>query len=261
MERKNLFSIEGRNVIVTGATSGIGANICRAFAEAGANVFAVGRRENRLSELTVSLKQFSVKADYAVCDISSREQIKQAVRKASFLFDDNIQVLVNCAGVTGEIKVGELDETEWHKEISVNLNGTVNMCDAVLPFMSKRKFGRIINISSINAFVASQTIPRHGYNASKAAICGLTTGMAVTYMKDNITVNAVCPGLFETEMTSQIFKNKIVLATYNRQVPAGRAGKPDEINGLIIFFSSDAASYITGQQIAVDGGYLNASYL
>lgn len=261
MERKNLFSIEGRNVIVTGATSGIGAGICKAFAEAGANVFAVGRREERLSELTTSLKQFSVKADYAVCDVSISGQTRQAVKKAALLFDDDIQVLVNCAGVTGEVKVGELDETEWNKEISVNLNGTVNMCDAVLPFMTAKKFGRIINISSINAFVASQTVARHGYNASKAAICGLTTGMAVTYMKDNITVNAVCPGLFETEMTSQIFANKIVLATYNRQVPAGRTGKPEEINGLIMFLAGDSAGYITGQKIAVDGGYLNASYL
>ncbi|MCR4761219.1 MAG: SDR family oxidoreductase [Oscillospiraceae bacterium] len=261
MEYRNIFCIEGRNVIVTGATSGIGADVSRGFAEAGANVFLIGRRGERLSGLTEELKAYGVKTGYAVCDVSDRAQTASAVKAAAELFEGTIEVLVNCAGVTGKVKVGEMDAAEWQKEIAVNLTGTANMCDAVLPFMTARRMGRIINVASINAFVASQTVPRHAYNASKAAVCGLTTGLAVTYMREGITVNAVCPGLFESEMTSDIFDNKIVLATYNRQVPAGRPGMRGEMNGVILFLAGDAASYITGQAIAVDGGYLNASYL
>ncbi|HBI86230.1 MAG TPA: short-chain dehydrogenase [Ruminococcus sp.] len=258
---QNIFSVEGKNVIVTGATSGIGADASRGFAEAGANVFLIGRREERLAALTAELKSCGVQTGYAVCDVSDREQVTAAVRAAAALFADAIDVLVNCAGVTGKVKIGEMDASEWQKEIAVNLTGTANMCDAVLPFMTAHKTGRIINVASINAFVASQTVPRHAYNASKAAVCGLTTGLAVTYARDQITVNAVCPGLFESEMTTDIFENKIVLSTYNRQVPAGRPGRRGEMNGVILFLAGDAAAYITGQAIAVDGGYLNASYL
>lgn len=261
MGNRNIFSIEGRNVIMTGATSGIGADASRAFAAAGANVFAVGRREERLVALVEELKSFGVKTGYAVCDVSDREQAAAAVRSAADLFEGAIEVLVNSAGVAGRLKIGEMDAAEWQREISVNLTGTANMCDAVLPFMTERRMGRIINVASINAFVASQTVPRHAYNASKAAICGLTTGLAATYMREGITVNAVCPGLFESEMTAEIFENKIVLSTYNRQVPAGRPGMHGEMDGVILFLAGDAASYITGQTIAVDGGYLKASYL
>ena len=261
MEYRNIFCVEGRNVIVTGAKSGIGADVSRAFAEAGANVFAIGRRETRLAALEEELKAFGVRTGYAVCDVSDKEQADAAVKAAAALFGDAVEVLVNCAGVTGKVQVGELDAAEWQKEISVNLTGTANMCDAVLPYMTAHKMGRIINVASINAFVASQTVPRHAYNASKAAVIGLTTGLAVTYARDQITVNAVCPGLFESEMTEEIFANKIVLATYNRQVPAGRPGRRGEMNGVILFLAGDAAAYITGQAIAVDGGYLNASYL
>lgn len=258
--KRNIFDLSGRNVVVTGATSGIGRSTCIAFAEAGANVFAVGRREEKLTALTERLREENVTADYMVCDVADKAQTVKAIEKAEMLFRQ-VHVLVNAAGTTGETTVGQLDCDEWEREFSVNLMGTVNMCDAVLKNMQKYKYGRIVNVASVNAFAASQTVARHAYNSSKSAVCGLTIGMAATYMKDNITVNTVCPGLFETEMTKHLFENKIVISTYNRQVPAGRPGKPDEMNGAILFLSGDASSYITGQCIAVDGGFLNASYL
>lgn len=248
-----------KNVIITGASSGIGRNLAQYFIDKGANVFLIGRDEQRLLKLINSNKQNS-NVYYQVCNICDKNEVEQAVKKYVQKFF-TAEVLINCAGITSKATVTDMNEENWSRVIDTNLNGTANMCSQVIPLMEEQKYGRIINISSFNASFASMTVPRHSYNASKAAVLGLTKGLAATYMSKGIVVNAVCPGLFESEMTKELFENRIVLSTYNRHVPAGRPGKSDELNGLIDFLSSEECSYITGQVIFADGGLSCASYL
>ena len=142
--------------------------------------------------------------------------------------------------------------------MDINVKGIFLMCKYVIPQMKEQKYGRIINVASVNAIVADKpmTLVRHVYNASKAAVLGLTKGMAATYAQNGITVNAVGPGLFESEMTADtLFKHESFMQMYNSLCPASRPGRRGELNGPVLFLSSDACSYTTGQFIVVDGGF------
>lgn len=256
------FDFTGKNVLITGAGSGIGKTAAIEFARRGAQVFIVGRRREKLTETTNDIKEAGGKCLAETCDVSDSKAVTAVVASAVKQLGQ-IDILVNAAGVTDVFAVGDMGEEEakWKKQIDTNLNGTAYMCGAVVEDMAERRYGRIINVASVNAFVTSKTVARHGYNASKAGVCGLTRGMSSTYAGSGITVNAVCPGLFESEMTEELFANKIVMATFNKQVPASRPGREEEIAGPILFLASDFAAYITGQCIAVDGGMSTASYL
>ncbi len=259
---QNEFDFTGKNVLITGAGSGIGRSTAIEFAKAGAKVFIVGRRLEKLSETADIMKKFGGKCFIEACDVSNKEDVRNVVTSAEKKMGP-IDVLVNAAGVTGVFAVGDITEekNEWEKQININLNGTAYMSGAVVKKMAERKYGRIVNVASVNAFVTSKTVARHAYNASKAGVCGLTRGMSSTYAGSGITVNAICPGLFKSEMTEKLFSDKFVIATFCRQVPASRVGNLEEIAGPILFLSSDLASYITGQCLAVDGGMSSASYL
>ena len=166
-----------------------------------------------------------------------------------------IDVLCSFAAVTDDRDVAELESGQWNDVLQTNLSGVYYFSKHVIPHMKECGYGRIINIGSVNGLVGSKMKPRHGYNASKGGLHGLTIGMAATYMKYGITVNAIAPGLFRTEMTEAVFEDPVSLATYNRLVPAGRAGTEEELNGALLFLSSEEAGYVTGQILAVDGGY------
>ena len=253
---------KGKTVLISGGGSGIGRFAAMAFAGRDARVCVVGRRREKLLE---TLKGMHAEDGYGiceVCDVSDETDVQRTVARVVTQLG-RVDILVNAAGTNGEFAVGDSGPSfaEWQREINVNLNGTAYMCDAVIPGMLANGWGRVINIASVNAFVASKTVPRHPYNASKAGICGLTRGMSSTYASRGITVNALCPGLFETEMTQDFFKNTFGLSTFNRQIPAGRPGRPEEIAGPILFLASEAASYMTGQCIAVDGGMTTGSFI
>ena len=141
--------------------------------------------------------------------------------------------------------------------MNINVKGIYMMCKYVIPHMKTRNYGKIVNISSVNALIGDKNdmFIRHAYNTSKAAVLGLTLGMACSYGQFNITVNAVCPGLFESEMTQNtLFKSEAFLQGYSAQCPMSRPGRRGEVSGPILFFSSDASSYVTGQHVVVDGG-------
>ena len=153
--------------------------------------------------------------------------------------------------------VDSLTVDDWNKSMDTNVKGIFLLCKYVIPEMIKNNYGKVVNISSINALRGDKadTFVRHSYNTSKAAVLGLSMGMAATYGKYNITVNTICPGLFESEMTENtLFKSKEFLAAYNAKCPLSRPAKKGELNGTILYFSSDASSYVTGQYIVVDGG-------
>lgn len=252
-----LFDLTGKTAIVTGASSGLGAEAARAYAEAGADIAILARRKNRLDELAESLKKEFGKEVLAVtCDVSNEESAKAAA-EAVFSHFGHIDILLNNAGIALPGTVESMSNDQWQNAFNVNIMGIVNMSKYVIPHMTSQNYGKIVNIASVNAIIADKemALVRHSYNTTKAGVRGLTMAMAATYMQHGITVNSIGPGLFESEMTKDtLFKSDDFMKMYNHISPAGRPGRHGELNGTIIFLSSDASSYVTSQHIIVDGG-------
>lgn len=253
----NLFDLTGKVAVVTGASSGLGADAARAYAEQGAHVALLARRKEKLDSVVKEIEAAGHKAIAVQCDVSNEESIKKAIDEVLAHYG-KIDILLNNAGIAVGGSVESLSVEGWDSSMDINVKGIFLMCKYVIPQMKEQKYGRIINIASVNAIVADKpmTLVRHVYNASKAAVLGLTKGMAATYAQNGITVNAVGPGLFESEMTADtLFKHESFMQMYNSLCPASRPGRRGELNGPVLFLSSDACSYTTGQFIVVDGGF------
>lgn len=253
---KNLFDLTGKVAVVTGASSGLGVSAALAYAEYGADVALLARRKEKLEQVADKIRQMGRKSLVVVCDVSDPESIQSATENVLEHYG-HVDILLNNAGVATSGSVEELSIEDWDKAMNTNVRGIYLLCKYFVPGMRDRKYGRIVNIASVNAIIADKSpiLARHVYNSSKAAVNGLTLGMAASYMQDGITVNSIGPGLFESEMTQDtLFKNESFLNMYNTFTPAGRPGKEGELNGTILYFSSDASSYVTGQYIVVDGG-------
>lgn len=253
----NQFDLSGKVAIVAGASSGLGASAAKAYAEYGADVALFARRVDRIDALAAEIAATGRRALPVQCDVADEAMVKNAVEK---VVQDcgRVDILYNNAGVAQRGTVETLTVEEWDASMDVNVKGMYLMSKYVVPIMRTQKYGKIVNVASVNAIVADKSFEmvRHVYNTSKAAVRGLTMGMAASYMADNITVNSVGPGLFETEMTEgTLFKSEAFMNMYNALCPAGRPARKDELNGTIIYLSSDASSYVTGQHIVIDGGY------
>ncbi len=253
----NLFNLEDQVAVVTGASSGLGADAARAYAKAGAKVALLARRQEKLEQLAAEITADGGQALTIPTDVSSEQSVKQAVEQIIDKFG-KIDILLNNAGTAKLGSVEDIEEEHWDKVLNVNVKGPYLMSKYIVPHMKKRNYGRIVNIASVNAFLGDKhpSLVRHSYNASKAAVVGLTKGMATSLGMYGITVNALGPGLFETEMTvDSLFKAEKFMQMYNTLCPAGRPGKKGEMNGPILFLSSKESSYINGQIIYVDGGF------
>ena len=254
----NLFDFNGKVVVITGASSGLGADAAYAFAEHGADVALLARRKEKLETVAEEInKKQGGRAFCFTCDVVNEENVKEAVSEILAQFG-KIDILVNNAGVAFLGTVETLSDNEWDNAINVNIKGMIHMCKYIVPSMRENKYGRIINIASINAYLADkpQGLWRHAYNATKAAVVGLTKGMAASYTQENITANVVCPGLFETEMTSDsLFKNAQFMGMYNGLCPASRPGSKGELNSTLLYFASEGSGYVSGQSIIIDGGF------
>lgn len=254
----SLFDFNNRVVVIAGASSGLGADAARAFAEHGASVAILARRKDRLDQLAEEINAKDGGRVFAVqADVSDEESVKKAVDTIVEHYG-KIDILFNNAGVAVGGSVETLSDDDWDKAINVNLKGIIHMSKYVLPVMKNNKYGRIINTASINAILADkpEALWRHSYNTTKAGVIGLTKGMAASYTQYGITVNAVCPGLFESEMTKDtLFKAQDFLNMYNALTPAGRPAARGELNGPLLFFASEGASYVSGQYLLVDGGF------
>ena len=252
----SLFDLTGKIAVVTGASSGLGADAALAYAEAGADVALLARRIEKLESVKAEIEKAGHKAIAVQCDVTSEESVKNAMQMVHDTYG-HIDILLNNAGVAVRGGVDTMTEADWNKSFDTNVKGIFLACKYVIPGMKAQGYGKIVNISSVNAVIADKndTFIRHSYNASKAAVLGLTKGMACSYAKDGITVNAIGPALFETEMTTDtLFKSEQFLQGYNMTNPAGRPGRKGELNGTVLFLSSDASSYVQGQYIIVDGG-------
>ena len=253
----SLFDLSGKVAVVTGASSGLGADAAIAYAEAGANVALLARRKEKLDDVVKKIADAGHHAIAVRCDVSDEESVKAAVDTVLSQYK-KIDILLNDAGIAQGGSVESLTAQQWDQSMNINVKGIYLMSKYVVPQMKERKYGRIVNIASVNAVLADKAdvLVRHVYNASKAAVVGLTKGMAASYAKYGITVNALGPGLFLSEMTQEtLFKHQEFLNTYSALCPASRPGGKGELNGPILFFSSDACSYTTGQFILVDGGF------
>ncbi|KAJ50542.1 gluconate 5-dehydrogenase [Clostridium tetanomorphum] len=250
----NLFDLTGKVAIITGASSGIGIQIAKAFAEQGANVALLARRIDRLENVAKEIEAIGRKALPVKCDVTKEDDAKSAVNTVITKFG-KIDILMNNAGVASVGSVETIDTAEWDRVIDTNLKGTFLMSKYVVKHMKERGYGKIINTASICGFVGSKNVPLHAYNASKGAVVNLTRGMGTSLIKYGITVNAIGPSLFESEMTKNSLFQEDKLKLYNMVCPAGRPGNPGELNGAAIYFASDASSYTTGQILCVDGGW------
>lgn len=234
----NLFDLTGRVAVVTGASSGLGADAARAYAGQGADVALLARRVEKLKTVADEIAATGRKVLVVGCDVTDEEQVRKAIGQVVARFG-KIDILLNNAGVAVPGTVEQLTTDEWDKEMNTNVRGAYLVCKYVVPHMRERRYGKIVNISSVNALIADKSplLARHVYNASKAAVLGLTIGMAASYGVDGITVNAVCPGLFESEMTEDtLFKNEEFMRMYNFTDPMSRPGRRGELNGTILYF-------------------------
>lgn len=250
----NLFDLTGKVAVVTGASSGIGVQIAKAFAEYGADLAILARRYERLESLASEIAAMRRKVFPVKCDVTKEEDVKAAVQAIIDKFG-KIDILMNNAGVASQCSLDELEEAEWDRILNTNLKGIFLMTKYVVRHMKERRYGKIINTASIYGLIGSKSSPTHAYQASKGAVISLTRGLAASWAQYGITVNAIAPSLFYSEMTEKSLFKEENLRMYNAICPAGRPGKPGELNGAAIYFASDASSYTTGQTLFIDGGW------
>lgn len=251
-----MFDLTEKVVVVTGASSGLGADAALCYGEAGASVALLARRVEKLNEAKEKIEAIGGKAITVQCDVTDEASVKLAIDTVLKEFG-HIDILLNNAGVAVGGGVDTMTTEEWDKSFDTNVKGIFLVSKYVVPQMKERGYGKIVNIASVNAIVADKNdiFIRHSYNASKSAVVGLTKGMAASYAKYGITVNAIGPALFESEMTANtLFKSEEFLGAYNMLNPTGRPGRKGELNGTIMYLSTDASSYVQGQFIVVDGG-------
>jgi gluconate 5-dehydrogenase len=241
------FDLTGRVALVTGAYRGLGFAIARGMAEAGATVVLNGRKRAELAKAAESLPG----ADVAVFDVTKRDAVTKGVRE---VIDRHgrIDILVNNAGIQRRGPFHEFPQQDWDDIIATNLTAPFVVSQAVVPGMIERKQGKIIHIASLMSDLARPTVVP--YTAAKGGVRQLTRGMAVELAPHNIQVNAIAPGYFATEMNRALIDNAEFDAWVKKRTPAGRWGEPPEIAGLAVFLASNAANYMTGQILVMDGG-------
>lgn len=241
--------LNDRVTIVTGATRGIGRAIAVEAAKAGSHVALFGRNEALLAEAKAQIEALGRRAQPLAVDVANGPAVEEAVKKVQAEFS-RIDFLVNNAGITRDNLLLMMKPEELHDVIQTNLYGVFHCSKAVLRPMMKQKYGKIVNITSIAGITGNPG--QTNYSASKAGVIGFTKSLAREMGKRNICVNAIAPGMIETDMTTVL--NDELKKQYTENIPLGRFGKPEEVAALAVFLMSSAADYITGQVIAIDGG-------
>ena len=249
-----MFNLKGKVAIITAASSGLGKQMTKAFANQGANLVILARRLDRLEELKKELEETNVKILPIKCDVTSTEDINNAANIAEKEFG-RIDILVNCAGSSKDKGVLDMADDEWDFTIETDLTSVFKMTRAFANIMKKNNYGRIINIASMYGLVGNTEIPTIAYHSSKGGVVNFTRAAAAELAKYNITVNAICPGYFYTELTTQVLDTDKFQEFAKTHVPMKRYGKEGELNAGAIFLASDEASYVTGVILPIDGGY------
>ncbi len=245
-----MFSLKDKKALITGASGGIGKELARVLVEYDAEVCISGRNVEELNELKESLGD---KCHIVPCDLSNKNEISELVSKSEEVLGQ-IDILVNNAGITKDNIFLRMSDQEWEDVLNINLNSTFNILKLITKGMVKRKYGRIINISSVVG--ATGGAGQVNYAASKAGLIGLTKSLSQELATRNITVNCIAPGFIETPMTEKLddTRKDIIISS----IPANRIGTPKDLSSAVIFLASQESSYITGQTIHINGGlYMN----
>ena len=247
---KNIFTLEGRVAVVTGGTNGIGRSIAMKLSQAGVKVAIVGRNEERAREVVREIEEDGGIGQAFLGDIADENCCEKLLGEIKNTFG-KIDILVNCAGILSSSSISEVTRNEWDSILATNLSGAFFMIQKALPYLKESTSGRIVNIAS-NAGRMGGYENSQSYTASKGGMIAITMGIARQLASDGITVNVVCPGTTETEMTKLYDK-----ATKERlcsRIPMGRLARPEEVAAAVCFFASEEASYITGAILDVNGG-------
>ncbi|MBQ3271303.1 SDR family oxidoreductase [Candidatus Saccharibacteria bacterium] len=250
-----MFDLKGQVAVVTGASSGLGKQMAKGFAKQGANLAILARRIERLEEFAKELeKEFGVKVLPVQCDVTSTDSINAAADAVEKEYG-KVDILLNCAGSSKDKGVLDMADDEWDFTIATDETSVFKMTRAFGNIMKKQKYGRIINIASMYGLVGNTEIPTIAYHASKGAVINFTRAAAAELATSGITVNAICPGYFYTELTQPVLDTETFQQFAKVHVPMQRYGQEGELNAAAVFLASKEASYVTGVILPVDGGY------
>jgi len=250
-----MFDLTGKVAVVSGASSGLGVQITKAFARQGANLVILARRIERLEEFAEQLRnEFGVKVLPIQCDVTNTDNINAAAEKAEAEFG-RVDILLNCAGAAKNNGVIAMTDEEWDFTIATDQTSVFKVTRAFANIMKENNYGRIINIASMYGLVGNTALDTVAYHASKGGVVNFTRAVAAELAKYNITCNAICPGYFDTELTHDTLVTDDFTAYMKSTVPLGRYGHEGELNAGAIFLASDEASYVTGVILPIDGGY------
>jgi NAD(P)-dependent dehydrogenase (short-subunit alcohol dehydrogenase family) len=247
------MDLSNQTAVVIGGTSGIGHAIALGLAKAGANVVATGRREELTRTAAEEIRKLGRRSIAVATDVSEHRSIEALLAAARAEFG-SVEILVNSAGRTKRTPTLDVTEKEWNEILDTNLTGTLRACQVFGRHMIERKYGRIVNIASLSSFVALYEVA--AYSASKAAIASLTQSLAVEWARHGVCVNAIAPGVFQTDLNRGLLEGTPRGQEFRLRTPMGRFGQVEELAGAAVFLASKSASFVNGHVLAVDGGFL-----
>ena len=247
------LELTGRTAVVIGGTSGIGRAIAHGMAQAGADVVCTSRRKDQVDAAAAEIESFGKRTLRVTSDVSDKASLELLLAACVTEFD-KVDILVNSAGRTKRTPTLDLEQEEWDAIMETNLSGTLRACQVFGKHMVHNGYGRIVNIASLSTFVALYEVA--AYAASKAAVASLTKSLAVEWAKRGVNVNAIAPGVFRTALNQKLLDESPRGAEFLTRTPMGRFGQVEELAGAAIFLASEAASFVTGEVLVVDGGFL-----
>ena len=250
---KSIFDLTGKTAVVVGGTTGIGHALSLGLADAGADVVASSRRAAEVEKTSAEIEEHGRKTLRLTSDVKDRASL-MTLRDGVLAEFGKVDILINCAGTTKRGPTLTVSEADWANILETNLTGTLRGCQIFGEAMLEKKYGRIINIASLSTFVALNEVA--AYAASKAAVGSLTKTLAVEWSKHGVLVNAIAPGVFRTALNSNLLDNSPRGKEFLLRTPMGRFGKTEELVGAAIYLASDAASFVAGEIITVDGGFM-----